>query len=341
MNLSRALAAPLSLAAALTVSSCASGPGDPSATGGTDEKLTVQASFYPLQYVTERVGGDLVDVESLTPGGAEPHDVELSPAAVDGLRTADAVVYLSGFQPAVDDAVAQAAPEHVLDARHAGVEGEEAHAADEHGSAQDSHAEEAHGDEAPAAEQAEAGGDDGHGHDGEDPHFWLDPDRLAAVATEVAHELAEVDPDNAAAYEANAEQLSTELAALDEEFQQGLATCERETIVVTHDAYGYLADRYDLDQVAVAGLEPDTEPSPARLAEIGEVVEVRGRHHGVLRVPGQPEGRRDPGGRARDRDGGAGPRGDPGRRERRLPAGHAHQPRDPADRAGLRLASTG
>lgn len=280
MTLSRALAVPLSLTAALALSSCASGSGDPSAAtaGDAGETLNVQASFYPLQYVTERVGGDLVQVESLTPAGAEPHDLELSPAAVDGLRTADAVVYLSGFQPAVDDAVAQAAPEHALDAVHAGVEGEEAHSAEEHGAAEESHAEEAHGDEAPAGEQEAEGaaGDDGHGHDGEDPHFWLDPDRLAAVATEVAHELAEVDPDNAQAYEANAEELTTELAALDEEFTEGLATCERDTIVVSHDAYGYLADKYDLEQVAIAGLDPDTEPSPARLAEIGEVVEAEG-----------------------------------------------------------------
>ncbi|TDL44348.1 metal ABC transporter substrate-binding protein [Kocuria rosea] len=279
MTLSRALAVPLSLTAALALSSCASGAGDPStADGGSGEALNVQASFYPLQYVTERVGGDLVQVESLTPAGAEPHDLELSPAAVDGLRTADAVVYLSGFQPAVDDAVAQAAPEHALDAVHAGVEGEDAHSAEEHGAAEESHTEEAHGDEAPAGEQEAEGtaGDDGHGHDGEDPHFWLDPDRLAAVATEVAHELAEVDPDNAAAYESNAEELTTELAALDEEFTEGLATCERDTIVVSHDAYGYLADKYDLEQVAIAGLDPDTEPSPARLAEIGEVVEAEG-----------------------------------------------------------------
>ena len=270
MTLSRALAVPLSLTAALALSSCASGSGDPSAAGGgSSGTLSVQASFYPLQYVTERVGGDLVQVESLTPAGAEPHDLELSPAAVDGLRTADAVVYLSGFQPAVDDAVAQAAPEHALDAVHAGVEGEEAHSAEEHGAAEESHGGEAHSEEAPA-------GDDGHGHGGEDPHFWLDPDRLAAVATEVAHELAEVDPDNAAAYESNAEQLTTELAALDEEFTEGLATCERKTIVVSHDAYGYLADKYDLEQVAIAGLDPDTEPSPARLAEIGEVVEAEG-----------------------------------------------------------------
>ncbi|VEI51651.1 metal ABC transporter substrate-binding protein [Kocuria rosea] len=274
MTLSRALAVPLSLTAALALSSCASGSGDPSAAGGgSSGTLSVQASFYPLQYVTERVGGDLVQVDSLTPAGAEPHDLELSPAAVDGLRTADAVVYLSGFQPAVDDAVAQAAPEHALDAVHAGVEGEEAHSAEEHGTAEESHSGEAHGEEKPVEEPA---GDDGHGHDGEDPHFWLDPDRLAAVATEVSHELAEVDPDNAAAYESNAEELATELVALDEEFTEGLATCERDTIVVSHEAYGYLADKYDLEQVAIAGLDPDTEPSPARLAEIGEVVEAEG-----------------------------------------------------------------
>ena len=277
MTLSRALAVPLSLTAALALSSCAAGSGDPSAAtaGDAAETLSVQASFYPLQYVTERVGGDLVQVESLTPAGAEPHDLELSPAAVDGLRTADAVVYLSGFQPAVDDAVAQAAPEHALDAVHAGVEGEEAHSAEEHGAAEEAHSEEAHGDEA-SAEEPHAEDDHGHDHGGEDPHFWLDPDRLAAVATEVAHELAEVDPDNAETYESNAEELATELAALDEEFAAGLATCERDTIVVSHDAYGYLADKYDLEQVAIAGLDPDTEPSPARLAEIGKVVEAEG-----------------------------------------------------------------
>ena len=276
MTLSRALAVPLSLTAALALSSCASGSGDPAAAGGgSSGTLSVQASFYPLQYVTERVGGDLVQVDSLTPAGAEPHDLELSPAAVDGLRTADAVVYLSGFQPAVDDAVAQAAPEHALDAVHAGVEGEEAHSAEEHGAAEESHTEEAHGDEA-SAEEPHAEDDHGHDHGGEDPHFWLEPDRLAAVATEVAHELAEVDPDNAETYESNAEELATELAALDEEFAAGLATCERDTIVVSHDAYGYLADKYDLEQVAIAGLDPDTEPSPARLAEIGKVVEAEG-----------------------------------------------------------------
>ena len=281
MNLSRALTLPLSLTAALALSSCASSSADPQATtsaeGGSGETLTVQASFYPLQYVAERVGGEQVEVKSLTPAGAEPHDLELSPAAVDGLRTADAVVYLSGFQPAVDEAVAQAAPEHVLDAVHAGVEGEAAHSAGEHEAAEATHSEDAHAEEATGAAGAEAAGEDEHGHEeGGDPHFWLDPDRLAAVATEVAHELGEVDPDNAGTYEDNAEKLTVELEALDEEFATGLQTCEQHTIVVSHDAYGYLAEKYDLEQVAVAGFEPDTEPSPARLAEIGDVVEAEG-----------------------------------------------------------------
>ncbi|MEF3120457.1 metal ABC transporter substrate-binding protein [Kocuria flava] len=267
----------LSALTALLLSSCAA-PSEETAAGGEDGgTLSVLASFYPLQYVTERVGGEQVRVESMTPAGAEPHDLELSPAAVDRVRTADAVVYLSGFQPAVDDAVAQAAPEHALDAAHAGIEGEAAHAAEEHAAAEEDHSAEAH--EASGAEESHAGedgADDGHGHGAQDPHFWLDPQRLAAVAVEVAHELGEADPDNAALYERNAEELTGELEALDQEFSSGLETCERRTVVVAHEAYGYLTDAYDLEQVSVAGLEPDTEPSPSRLAEIGKVVEEEG-----------------------------------------------------------------
>ncbi|MCD1144523.1 metal ABC transporter substrate-binding protein [Kocuria sp. LUK] len=267
----------LSALTALLLSSCAA-PSEETAAGGEDGgTLSVLASFYPLQYVTERVGGEQVRVESMTPAGAEPHDLELSPAAVDRVRTADAVVYLSGFQPAVDDAVAQAAPEHALDAAHAGIEGEAAHAAEEHAAAEEDHSAEAH--EASGAEESHAGedgADGGHGHGAQDPHFWLDPQRLAAVAVEVAHELGEADPDNAALYERNAEELTGELEALDQEFSSGLETCERRTVVVAHEAYGYLTDAYDLEQVSVAGLEPDTEPSPARLAEIGKVVEEEG-----------------------------------------------------------------
>lgn len=256
----------LPLLTALALSAC-SAPGDDAAGGAESEgdALGVLASFYPLQYVAEQVGGDMVNVSTLTPPGAEPHNLELSPATVAQLEEASVVVYLSGFQPAVDEAVAQTSPEHAIDATDA-VEPAPADAHEEDAAAGgEEHAEDAHSEGAPA--------EDAHEHDSEDPHFWLDPELLAEVAHLVADELAAVDPGNAASYEANAEELTEELTALDEEFATGLANCENRTIVVSHEAYGYLADKYDLNQVGISGLDPETEPSPARLAEIGEVVE--------------------------------------------------------------------
>ena len=100
----RILAAACAAATALALSACS-----PSAsTGGKtseDGTLTVMASFYPLKYLAEKVGGEHVTVTSLTPAGAEPHELELSPKIVDSLSNADAVVFLSGFQSAVDEAV--------------------------------------------------------------------------------------------------------------------------------------------------------------------------------------------------------------------------------------------
>lgn len=265
-----AFAVPLLSAVSLTACS----PGTPAesssaATTGGSSGLTVMASFYPLQYVTEQVGGNLVTVESLTPPGTEPHDLELSPASVASLESAAAVVYLSGFQPAVDEAIKQTSPARVLDVS-------------EEATLPAGHSEEEHAAETPTAgatEEVHAGETEG-AHAGEksaqDLHYWLDPERLAHTAHAVAKELGKADPANAAAYEANAGTLTGKLTTLDEDFKKGLATCETRTIVVSHEAYGYLATRYDLKQAGISGLAPDTEPSPARLAEIGQVVKDEG-----------------------------------------------------------------
>jgi len=271
------------LLSALSLTACAPGPGEAASSDTSGAApLKVMASFYPLQYVVEQVGGDKVEVESLTPPGTEPHDLELSPAAVASLEDAAAVVYLSGFQPAVDEAIKQASPARALDvseeatlpAGHSEEDhGTETHTEDaaekEHtDEAEAGHAEEGHADEAHSGES--------HSDEGQDLHFWLDPERLAHTAHAVAEELAEADPANAAEYEANAEALSGKLTALDKDFSQGLETCKTRTIVVSHEAYGYLAAKYNLNQAGLAGLAPETEPSPARLAEIGQVVKDQG-----------------------------------------------------------------
>ncbi|TKR24156.1 zinc ABC transporter substrate-binding protein [Cellulomonas hominis] len=237
----------------LALTACSS-PGSGGSGGGSGDGIAVLASFYPLQYVTQQVGGDLVQVDTLTPPGAEPHDLELSPAQVDAVGRADLVVYLSEFQASVDDAVDANPPAHVVDA----AQDTELHAA-EHSADGEEHAE-----------------DDGHDHGSLDPHFWLDPSRLPAVADDVAAQLAEIDPDHADEFQANAEAFAQQMADLDAEYATGLASCESRTIVTTHEAFSYLAERYDLEQVGISGVDPEGEPSPARLAEVGKVVQDEG-----------------------------------------------------------------
>ena len=282
------------LGAAALLAGCGEAAG--AATPGTGSGTTaVLASFYPLQYVVEQVGGEHVSVDSLTPPGAEPHDLELSPRQVRRVAEADVVVVLGGFQPAVDEAVAARTPEHLVDAaqvpevaehvggedehagetaeehaEHAGEDEESAdeHADDEHaGETAEEHAE--HAEEEPAEDGAVV--DDGHGHGAADPHFWLNPTLLAAVGLEVADALAAADPEHADDYAANAAALEADLTALDEEYAAGLASCERDVIVTAHAAFGHLTERYGLEQVGISGLDPDTEPSPARLREIRDV----------------------------------------------------------------------
>ncbi|KQR17772.1 metal ABC transporter substrate-binding protein [Cellulomonas sp. Leaf334] len=223
-----------------------------SVSGSDDGTVDVLASFYPLQFVAEQVGGDRVSVDTLTPPGAEPHDVELSPAQVSRIDGADLVVYLSGFQAAVDDAVDQTSPAHVVDAAtEATLRPEE------------------HEDE--TAEEHEE-----HEHGDHDPHFWLDPSRMPSVVDDVAATLTEIDPDGADTFAANAAALTQRFEELDAAYAAGLAQCDSRTFVTSHEAFGYLADRYDLHQVGISGIDPEAEPSPARLAEVSAIVRDEG-----------------------------------------------------------------
>ncbi|SHF91638.1 metal ABC transporter substrate-binding protein [Geodermatophilus nigrescens] len=259
----RVLAATAASATALLLTACGSGDDAAAASDG----VGVVAAFYPLQWAAERVGGDRVDVTSLTPPGAEPHDLELTPRDVASLTEADLVVYLQGFQPALDDAAAEAG-DNTWDAGQAADLSLTTEEHSHEGESEEEHAEHAE----------EEGGEEEHaeGEEVTDPHFWLDPTRLADVGDALAERLAETDPDGAATYEENAAALRTDLEALDAEMQEGLADCAVSTLVTSHDAFGYLADRYGLEVVGISGLSPSTEPSPGQLAEISTLVRETG-----------------------------------------------------------------
>jgi zinc transport system substrate-binding protein len=245
-------------AATLLVAGCGagdSGTGTGTAAAGEDG-LTVLAGFYPLEWAAARVAGDLGTVSSLTPPGAEAHDVELTPQDVAAIGDADLVVYLAGFQPAVDEAVASEAGEAGWDAGEAARLTLTA-AEDGHGDAE----EEGHAEEAGEAV---------------DPHFWLDPTRLADAGDALADRMAELAPEGAETLRANADALRADLEELDAQMQEALATCTVDTLVTSHDAFGYLGDRYGFEVIGISGLEPSEEPSAADLAEIAELVEQRG-----------------------------------------------------------------
>ena len=275
----RILAAACAAATALALSACTS-----TATSGDssskDGKLTVMASFYPLQYLAEKIGGEHVSVTSLTPEGAEPHDLELSPKMVDSLSSADAVVYLAGFQSAVDEAIEQQAPKTVIDVSSAAE-------LIEAGTDANHPAEE----EEEATDEAQSGETEGHDHDHEghdheghehhhdmsaDPHFWLDPTRMAHAATLVGDKLAEADSAHADVYKANAKALAEELNTLSDTLVTKTSSCKVKTFVTAHTAFGYLADRTGLTQVGISGLDPESSPSPARLAEIAQIAKEQG-----------------------------------------------------------------
>ncbi|MFU8874856.1 metal ABC transporter substrate-binding protein [Micromonospora sp. SL4-19] len=245
--------APRTLAAAaaalLTLGSAAACADRGGGGGGTDpDRVDMVVAFYPLQFLAEQVGGDAVRVTNLAKPGAEPHDLELHPRQVGQVADAELIVYLAGFQPAVDEAVAQngrdrafdvATVQPLLDAAAGG-----------------------HQHEGEAGHEEETGG--------KDPHVWLDPTRLATIGDRLAERLGKVAPNRAAEFTARATALRAELTKLDGEYAQGLRTCQRREIVTSHTAFGYLTARYQLEQVGITGLSPEGEPSPRRLAEVAK-----------------------------------------------------------------------
>jgi len=238
----------LLVAVAVAASGCAASPS--SAPG--DGRPVVVAAVYPLGYAASRVVGDLARVDILVPPGTEPHDYELSGRQVASLRSATLVVYQAGLDAALDEVVTQSATGAVV----------------ETGSLVTLR---------PPIAGAEEPATDTYGYD---PHTWLDPTYMATFASVIATEMGRLDPARAAAYQANAAAFQADLTSLDADFRAGLTGCRTSTFLTTHAAFGYLADRYGLTQLAIAGVGAEDEPSPKHLGELA----LQARAHGLTTV---------------------------------------------------------
>ena len=214
------------------------------------DAISVAASFYPIEEIVSRVGGTHVSVVGLTPAGQGAHDVQLTAKQLSVLSSASAVFYISdGFQPDVEKAVASlpksVVPVDLLQtvtlldvvAQLDGTEGET----------------------------------DGEVlASGKDPHVWLDPANMIAMTTAVADALSQLSPEFSAQFNAAAKSYVAELQSLGTEIDTELATCESRVLVTSHRAFAYLAKRANLRQVAIAGVNPEEEPSVKNLEVIAD-----------------------------------------------------------------------
>lgn len=258
MNINRlsALVCACTLSLSL-LTGCGTQPAD---TAAGDGRLRVLTSFYPMYDFACKIGGDCIDVINMVPSGTEPHDWEPSTNDLKNLEKADVFIYNGAdMEPWADDLlVSRSDTLRVVEAS----ENVELRTTDgEH-------------------EHAHEHEDADHHHGDFDPHVWLDPENAKIEMEAIRDALCAADPENSTVFQSNYEKYAAELDALDAEFREKLAPLPNRTIVVAHEAFGYLCDAYGLTQVGIEGLSPDSEPDPGRMAEVIDFV----REHSISTI---------------------------------------------------------
>lgn len=254
MNINRlsALVCACTLSLSL-LTGCGTQPAD---TAAGDGRLRVLTSFYPMYDFACKIGGDCIDVTNMVPSGTEPHDWEPSTNDLKNLEKADVFIYNGAdMEPWADDLlVSRSDTLRVVEASE-NVELRTTDGEHEH-------------------EDAD------HHHGDFDPHVWLDPENAKIEMEAIRDALCAADPENSTVFQSNYEKYAAELDALDAEFREKLAPLPNRTIVVAHEAFGYLCDAYGLTQVGIEGLSPDSEPDPGRMAEVIDFV----REHSISTI---------------------------------------------------------
>lgn len=193
-------------------------------------KMQVAASFYPMAEFAKAVGGDKVQVTTMVPAGAEPHDWEPAPRDLTRLGRSKVFVYNGIVEPWAEQALTALGERNIM-----GV-------------------------------QAGKGLYECNGK--QDPHIWLSPKKALVEVERITDAFCAADAANADYYRANSKKYCAELVVLDKKLEQISASAKRKNFVTAHAAFGHLANDYGLRQLAVAGLSPEAEPTPADLQRL-------------------------------------------------------------------------
>ncbi|EFI42674.1 metal ABC transporter substrate-binding protein [Peptoniphilus sp. oral taxon 386] len=228
----------------------------------TEGKLKVYASIYPMYDFAGKIGGDKIDLNLVIPNGQEPHDWEPSQDDIKKLENADVFIYNgAGLESWTDDvlssinnkdlAVVEASDRIEL------IEGHHHHHEEHEEAKEHNHHHEEH-------------------EHGLDPHVWISPKNAIIELENIAKAFSEKDPENAQYYNANLEKYKAEFEQLDKLYAEELAKVPNRTIVVSHEAYGYLCHEYGLEQVGIEGVNAESEPDAKTMAQIIEFVREKG-----------------------------------------------------------------
>ncbi len=252
--------------------------GESSDTSQESDKLSIYTTVYPLQYFTERIGGDLVNVKSIYPNGADEHSYEPSQKDMIDLADSDLFFYiglgLEGFVSKAEEALKNENVTLVATAEHITFEEHEEESTEEHAHEEttEEHAEETEEEHAHEEE-------DEHNHGDVDPHVWLDPVYSISLAEEIKEQLLEKLPDHKEQIEENFAALEKELHQLNDEFTEVTSTAKHKEFLVSHAAFGYWSERYGLEQISVSGLASTNEPTQKELENIIAEAEEHDLHY--------------------------------------------------------------
>lgn len=221
------------------------------------EKPVIQTTIYPIYYFTSRIAGDIFDVNSIIPIGVEPHGWEPKPSDLVKMEAIDILIYNgAGFEDWIVD-ITKSVKNPTLSVVNSTVEVELLKGTD--------------------------------GKNQEDPHVWLDPIRAQTMALNIKNAILEKYPESQQYLEENYEKLIEELEQLHQDYGEALANTSKKEIIVTHNAFGYMAERYGLIQIPLMGVDAHAEPTPRKLAEIAQLAKDHGLKYVFTEVMVSPK----------------------------------------------------
>lgn len=215
----------------------------------SSDKITIYTTFYPLYDFTKKIAGTQADVKMLVPTGVEPHDFEPSPKQIAELEKADVFIYLSSTMEPWADRIKGNLEKKGVLVAKVGEKLIENY----------------------------------------DPHIWLDPILAEKMSEDILQALTKADKKQKEVYGENFGRLRSKFQKLHKKYSDTLSNVTKREIITSHDAFGYMAARYNLKQIPIKGISPQEEPSLKKMADLSKICHEKNINYIFLETLASPK----------------------------------------------------